>query len=94
MAGNRLAPTERCRSRRLWTRFWIEHCAHQRRHVEGRDSEFAKAIGKDRKGKVSLLIYLMAIPLAFVLTWIAFALYVAVALIWLIPDRRFEQHHH
>jgi uncharacterized membrane protein len=57
----------------------------------GRDSTLATALGSDFKGKVSLLFYLLAIPLAFVTTWLAFALYVAVAIIWLIPDSRIEK---
>jgi uncharacterized membrane protein len=56
----------------------------------GRDSEFAKAIGSDRKGKISLLCYLLAMPAAFVHPWISLALVLAVACIWFIPDRRFE----
>ena len=48
------------------------------------------AIGSDRKGKLSMLLYAAAIPLAFVNQWISDALYVAVALIWLVPDRRIE----
>ena len=58
--------------------------------VEGADSTLAAAIGKDRKAKASLGMYVAAIPLAFVRPWIADALYVAVALIWLVPDRRIE----
>jgi len=57
---------------------------------EGRDSLLAQAIGKDRKGKISALFYFLAIPLAFVNSWIASALYVLGALIWLIPDPRIE----
>jgi len=56
----------------------------------GPTSKLARAIGGDTKGKVSLSIYLLAIPLAFVRPWIAIALYVAIALIWFIPDRRIE----
>jgi uncharacterized membrane protein len=48
------------------------------------------AIGADIKGKVSLVIYATAIPLAFVNRWLAIALYALVALIWLVPDRRIE----
>jgi uncharacterized membrane protein len=59
--------------------------------AHGKDSTFAKAIGSDLKGKVSLLMYLAAIPLAFVQPWISGALYVGVAAIWLYPDRRFEK---
>jgi uncharacterized membrane protein len=57
---------------------------------EGPDSRLRAAIGRDLKGKVSPLLYLAAIPLAFVSPWIALALYVFVALIWLVPDRRIE----
>src|SRR4029453_9268261 len=58
---------------------------------EGRDSLLAQAIGKDRKGKLSPLLYLAAIPLAFVSPWIASGLYVLAALLWLIPDPRIEK---
>ncbi len=57
---------------------------------QGEDSKLRKAIGKDIKGKISPLIYLIAIGLAFVNQWISDALYVFVALMWLIPDRRIE----
>ena len=57
---------------------------------EGPDSRLRAAIGRDLKGKVSPLLYLVAIPLAFVSPWIALAFYVFVALIWLVPDRRIE----
>jgi uncharacterized membrane protein len=59
--------------------------------VNGRDSRLALAVGTDRKGKLSIALYLAAIVLAFVEAWIAIALYVAVALIWLVPDRRIER---
>ena len=58
---------------------------------EGRESLVAQAVGKDRKAKLSLLLYLAAIPLAFVISWIAAALYVFAALLWLIPDPRIER---
>jgi uncharacterized membrane protein len=48
-------------------------------------------VGRDFKGKLSPLLYLIAIPSAFIREWIAGALYVIVALIWLIPDRRIER---
>ena len=57
---------------------------------QGPKSLLAKAIGRDLKGKSSPLMYALAIPLAFVNQWFAYALYVAVALIWLVPDRRIE----
>jgi uncharacterized membrane protein len=53
-------------------------------------SKLAEALGKDVKGKVSLAAYLVAIPTAFVQQWISDALYVAVAAMWLVPDRRIE----
>lgn len=56
----------------------------------GRDSKLAQAVGRDRKGKLSVLAYALAIPLAFVYPWLACALYVAVAILWVIPDRRIE----
>ena len=57
---------------------------------QGPDSKLAEAVGKDMKEKVSLLLYMVAIPSAFVHEWIADGIYVLVALIWLIPDRRIE----
>jgi uncharacterized membrane protein len=56
----------------------------------GRDSDFAIAIGGDRKGKISLLLYLFSIPVAFIQPWISIAMMLVVAGIWFIPDRRFE----
>src|SRR6059036_3254445 len=58
---------------------------------EGRESLLAQAVGKDRKGKLSPLLYVAAIPLAFVSSWIAAGLYAFVALLWLIPDPRIER---
>jgi len=55
------------------------------------DSLLAKALGKDFKGKISVVIYVAAIPVAFVQPWIACGLYVLVAVIWLCPDQRFEK---
>jgi uncharacterized membrane protein len=57
---------------------------------EGPDSGLRAALGRDLKGKVSPLLYLAAIPLAFVSPWIALGVYVCVALMWLVPDRRIE----
>lgn len=59
--------------------------------VEGDDSALAIALGKDQKGKVSLVVYGVAVPLAFVHPGVACALYVAIALLWLIPDLRLEK---
>ena len=57
----------------------------------GQDSTFAKALGSDFKGKVSVVLYAAAIVAAFWQTWMALAIYVLVALWWLVPDRRFER---
>jgi len=59
--------------------------------LHGRDSVLGTAVGRDFKGKVSIVIYLSAIPIAFVDSWFACALYILVAVIWLIPDRRIEK---
>jgi uncharacterized membrane protein len=59
---------------------------------QGRQGFLAKAVGRDWKGKLSPVIYLAAIPLAFLSPALANALYVLVALIWLVPDRRIERH--
>ena len=58
---------------------------------QGRESLLAKAVGSDWKGKLSPVLYLAAIPLAFVRSWIASGLYIFVALLWLIPDPRIER---
>ena len=58
---------------------------------QGPDSPLAQALGRDRKGKLSLVFYAIAIPLAFVNQWISDALYVTVALLWLVPDTRIER---
>jgi uncharacterized membrane protein len=57
----------------------------------GRDSALAKSLGKDLKGKASVVCYAAAIPLSFVSPWPACALYVLVVIMWLIPDRRIER---
>lgn len=57
---------------------------------QGPDSVLAKAVGDDKKGKLSMLLYVVAIPSAFVHQWIADVIYIFVALVWLIPDRRIE----
>ena len=58
--------------------------------VNGRDSAFAQAVKTDLKGKLSPVIYVCAIGLAFVSPWISDALFVLVAAMWIVPDRRFE----
>jgi len=58
---------------------------------EGRDSLVSQAVGREWKGKLSGVLYFIAVPLAFVSPWIAAALYVFVALLWFIPDPRIER---
>jgi uncharacterized membrane protein len=58
---------------------------------QGPGSILAAAVGRDWKGKLSPVCYLVAIPLAFLSSWIAMSLYTFVALLWLIPDRRIER---
>lgn len=59
--------------------------------LHGTDSALATAIGSDKKGNASLVLYAAAIPLAFVNRWIACGLYVLVAIIWFVPDSRIEK---
>ena len=61
------------------------------RRLHDESSHFARALGSGRKEKWSLLFYLTAIPLAFVAPWASLALYVLVAIVWLVPDRRYEK---
>jgi uncharacterized membrane protein len=58
--------------------------------LEGKDSILQQAVNKDKKGKISLLCYISAIPIAFVSPIISGILYILVALIWIIPDKRIE----
>ena len=60
--------------------------------LHGPESLLANAIGSDFKGKISVVIYAVAIPLSFVNPWIAYGIYVMVAVMWLVPDRRIEGH--
>jgi uncharacterized membrane protein len=59
--------------------------------LHGPDSFLAQALGSDFKGKISIVLNLVAIPLAFFKPWVAFAIYVLVAVMWLVPDRRIER---
>ena len=59
--------------------------------IHGKESVLAKAVRNDRKEKLSIVLYVAAIALAFVQPWIAGALYACVALMWLIPDPRIEE---
>ena len=58
---------------------------------EGPDSVLARSLGRDVKGKISMVLYATAIPLAFVNPWISMASFVAVAILWVVPDRRIEK---
>ena len=60
-------------------------------HRHGRDSPLGTALGEDVKGRMSVMLYAAAIPLAFVNRWISLAVYFGVAAMWLIPDRRIER---
>ena len=59
--------------------------------LHGRDSVLSTVLGRDFKGKISMAIYLVAVPIAFLSSWLAFALYVLVASIWFVPDQRIEK---
>lgn len=67
----------------ILTRVLISH--------HGKDSPLAIAIGRDLKGKISMFFYALAIAISFINSWFACALYVMVAVMWLIPDRRIEK---
>jgi uncharacterized membrane protein len=71
----------------------IAYLILQRRIIaaQGPNSVLATAVGRDWKGKVSPVLYASAIPLAFVSPWISNGIFVLVALIWFIPDRRIER---
>ena len=60
--------------------------------AEGEDSRLRVAIGSDAKGKISPFLYCLGIGLSFAAPWLGLAMYVLVALIWLVPDRRVERH--
>jgi uncharacterized membrane protein len=72
-----------------WTILQAAILVHQRP-----DSPLAQAVGRDWKGKLSLTLYVAAVPLAFLNTWMADAVFIAVALVWLVPDRRIESKLH
>ena len=58
---------------------------------EGSESMLAEAVGRDRKGKISALLYAIAIPIALIAPWVSFAIYTLVALAWFVPDLRIER---
>ena len=59
--------------------------------IQGKDSLLTQALGRDFKAKISMAIYAAAIPLSFFSRWLAIGLYVVVAVMWVIPDRRIEK---
>jgi uncharacterized membrane protein len=59
--------------------------------LHGSDSFLATAIGRDIKGQISLALYVLAIPLSFLNSWLAWSVNILVAVIWLFPDRRIER---
>jgi uncharacterized membrane protein len=68
--------------------------AHTLISAQGPDSRLERAIGRDRKGKMSVALWAIGAALAFVTPWTAVAIYVAVAMLWLVPDRRIESKTH
>jgi uncharacterized membrane protein len=58
---------------------------------QGAESLLAQALGRDVKGKVSVVLYTVAIPMAFVQPWVAYGIYAAVAVVWIVPDARIER---
>lgn len=69
--------------------YWIMQTTIVR--IQGRDSLLKAAVGRDLKGKTSLVLYAIAIPIAFYIQWLSGVIYLLVALLWLIPDRRIER---
>jgi uncharacterized membrane protein len=93
MGENRFAPTPTAVYGFVLLMAAIAYYILQRAIIakQGPQSLLAAAIGSDWKGKLSPILYLTAIPSAFVSPWISSSIYIAVALIWLIPDRRIER---
>jgi uncharacterized membrane protein len=67
--------------------------AHALIAEQGSGSRLARAVGRDWKGKLSVVMYALAIVLSFVNSWLAVAIYIGVAATWLVPDRRIETRH-
>lgn len=93
MGENHLAPTPTAAYGLVLFMAAIAYYILQRTIVvsQGPDSLLAKAIGPDWKGKLSPVLYFLAILLSFASPWVATAIYVGVALLWLVPDRRIER---
>jgi len=67
--------------------YFLAHCLTD---LHGRNSEFAKALGSDTKGKLSVVIYAIGVGLSFIEPYVGLGLYFLVTLMWFIPDKRFE----
>ena len=65
--------------------------AHTLAGLHGPDSSLSKALGRDVKGRASVVAYVVGIPITFLNSWLAFAIFVLVAVMWLVPDRRIER---
>lgn len=65
--------------------------AHELVRIHGKDSMIGKAIGKDRKGILSVVLYVIGIALTFINPWMGFGVYCIVAIIWFVPDKRIER---
>ena len=68
--------------------YLLAHCIT---NLHGRNSAFAQALGSDRKGKLSVILYTLGIGLSFFHSYIGLILYAAIAALWFIPDKRFEK---
>jgi uncharacterized membrane protein len=68
--------------------YFLAHCLAS---IHGKDSTLAIALGKDRKGIISVVLYIIGIGLSFVYTGLALVIYVLVAMLWFIPDKRIEK---
>jgi uncharacterized membrane protein len=68
--------------------YWLAQCLSA---IHGKDSALTMAIGKDRKGIMSVIIYAAGIAISFIVPWLGFSLYILVAVMWFIPDKRIEK---
>ena len=59
--------------------------------LNGKESLLAATVGKDFKGIISIIVYIIAVPFSFIVSFISYALYVIVAIMWIIPDKRIEK---
>ncbi len=93
MGGNRFAPTPTALYGFVLFMAAIAYWILQQAILcaPGASDVLASAVGRDRKGKLSPIAYLAAIPLSYLQHWVAFGIYVGMALVWLIPDRRIER---